>query len=215
MPASAPARRPTRAPREPGARPSSPAALTDTVRAPAFRVVGTSAGAGGTAHAFRLPCPPSWEDPHGRPWAGERRAAHAYRAALDALATGVVLERQAARLRALVATVESETGGPALHHLERVLAFVRRSPGRPVVAPPPAPLTHVVITVPPPRGAATPAALTRRYAITLRWLRDHRYLASRDLRVEWCIARPAPAPRPTRDPLRDWSDDWSDEWDDS
>ena len=146
-----------------------------------------------TSIAFRLPCPPVWDDRQPSVWPAERRAREAYVATLEALATGTVPPEQAVKIQRLASEVRSVSARLTLEHLLRVLGFVRNH-GRAVLPPPEAPLTSVVATVPlPPQGAGE-EGLRRRYAWALEWLQTRRYLATRNLSIEWRVDVAASSP---------------------
>ena len=152
-----------------------------------------------TPVAFRLPCPPAWDDRRPNVWAAERRARKAYVAALEALATGTVPAEQAVKIQRLAGEVRSVSARLGLEHLLRVLGFVRRH-GSAVLPPPEAPLTTVIATVPlPPQGAGE-EGLRRRYAWALEWLQTRRYLATRNLSIEWRVDVAASTPGRERGP---------------
>lgn len=139
-----------------------------------------------TSIAFRLPCPPAWDDRQPSVRAAERRARKAYVTALEALATGTVPAEQALKIQRLASEVRSTSARVALEHLLRVLGFVRKH-GAAVLPAPDAPLTAVIATVPLPPNGAGEDGLRRRYAWALEWLQARRYLATRNLSIEWRV----------------------------
>jgi hypothetical protein len=188
-------------------RPSPPSA-----RGPALYVLGWESATGaaplgspaGSPVAFRLPCPPTLDQPLGVA-AGERRVRKAYFATLDALRTGHVDPDAEGKLARLTREVRSLGARRELQRLQRVQRFVReQAAGWPVIAAPRAPLARVVATV--PAGRAAPRAdeplidqplvderFAHRYAWALDWLRMHRWVAGRGLTLEWRRADEAPA----------------------
>lgn len=162
-----------------------PSASGRPSRAPALYVTG-SPGAGESPIAFRLPCPPAWDDRPPVVRAAERRARKAYFAALDALYRGQVNEDAAGKLRRLVTDVRSLSARAALEHLLRVFNFVRRGGASgPVLVAPPAPCERVAIGVPGAQWTTERERLAERYAWPLEWLRMHRFLAGKSLVVDW------------------------------
>lgn len=177
------------------------AASQSSTRAPAL-YFSAPPSSSSPSFSFRLPCPPAWDDRQPSVWAAERRARKAYIAVLEAMATGTVPGEQSRKVQRLATEVRSASARLGLEHLLRVLGFVRRH-GQPVLPPPPAPLSTVIATVPlPPQGAGE-EGLRRRYAWALEWLQTRRYLASRNLSIEWRVDVAATAARePRRDPMR-------------
>lgn len=141
---------------------------------------------------FRLPCPPSWDDRQPGAWAAERRARRAYFATLDALRTGVVNQAESAKLDRLLHDLRSRSASAAMAHFRVVMEFVRQLGGEPVIQPPPAPLTAVVITAPPSPAGGRAAELAGRYRWALDWLTTRRFLAPREPRIEWRVRRVTP-----------------------
>jgi hypothetical protein len=119
--------------------------------------------------------------------AAERRVRKAYFATLDTLRTGVVEPDRLAKLGRLVAEVRSATTRGGLEHLRAVQRFVRRAAaGWPVIVPPEVPFDRVVVTAPfDPAGPLDGQALERRYEWALDWLRMHRWVAGREVAIEW------------------------------
>lgn len=166
------------------------------MRAPALYVAGfvdrESDGAV-VPFTFRLPCPPSWDDRQPGAWAAERRARRAYFATLDAMRTGVVDQTESTKLDRLLNDLRSRNASSAVGHFRTVMDFVRRLGGKPVISAPPAPLDAVVITAPPsPTGGVRPSDLSERYRWALDWLTTRRFLAVKELRVEWRVRRVTP-----------------------
>ena len=154
--------------------------------------------------AFRLPCSPTLDAPLGVA-AAERRIRKAYFATLDALRTGRVDPDAEAQLTRLTREVRALAVRRALQHLRAVQRFVRReAAGWPVIAAPRTPLVRVVVTAPSlpsgPASHAAPsdAALTRRHAWALDWLRMHRWVAGRGLQIEWHAQERTREPAPAR-----------------
>ncbi len=167
-----------------------------TIRAPALYVSGfvdREADGATVPFAFRLPCPPAWDDRLPGAWAAERRARRAYFATLDALRTGAVDPVETAKIERLIGDLRSHTARTALLHFQRVLEFVGRL-GRSAVPAPTEPMTAVVIGAPPVPAASTrPVDLATRYRWALEWLSTRRFVASKGLRVEWRVRRATPA----------------------
>jgi hypothetical protein len=144
--------------------------------------------------AFRLPCPPAWDDRLPGAWAAERRARRAYFATLDALRTGAVDPVETAKIERLLADLRSNTARAAVRHFQRVLDFVERLGSREVLPVPAEPMKAVVIGAPPvPATSTRPADLATRYRWALEWLSTRRFVASKGLRVEWRVRRSTPA----------------------
>lgn len=143
--------------------------------------------------AFRLPCPPAWDDRLPGAWAAERRARRAYFATLDALRTGAVDPVETAKIERLLGDLRSHTARATVSHFQRVLQFVERLGSSAVVPPPAEPMTAVVIGAPPlPAASTRPANLATRYRWALEWLSTRRFVASKGLRVEWRVRRATP-----------------------
>ncbi|MHB1224130.1 MAG: hypothetical protein ACYC2G_08835 [Gemmatimonadaceae bacterium] len=144
--------------------------------------------------AFRLPCPPTWDDRLPGAWAAERRARRAYFATLDALRTGAVNAVETAKIERLLADLRSRTAQTTMRHFQRVIDFVGRPGGGAVVPAPAEPMTAVVIDAPPlPVASTRPVDLATRYRWALEWLSTRRFVASKGLRVEWRVRRPTPS----------------------
>ena len=156
-------------------------------RQPALYIEGRSAARPDVVASFRLPCPPPLADGRVGAVAAERRVRKAYFATLDALRTGVVDTGRFAKLGRLVDEVRSAATRGGLEHLRAVQRFVRRAAeGWPVIQRPEAPLDRVVVTAPfDPAQRPDGAELEARYAWALDWLRMHRWLAGRDVAIEW------------------------------
>ena len=143
---------------------------------------------GGGTFAFRLPCPPAWEDRAPAAWAAERRARRAYFAALDALRTGVVDEEQATKARRLLHDLKSASARGVVTHFLRIFAMVRQSGGAHIIPTPPVPLAELRVTAP-PMGLTTTEALDARYRWALEWLEARRFVPGRGLRLHWQVRR--------------------------
>jgi hypothetical protein len=148
--------------------------------------------------AFRVPCPPAWDDRPPVVRAAERRARKAYFAALDALYRGEVNEDAAGKLRRLVTDVRSLTARAALEHLLKVFGFVRRGAG-PVLVAPPVPCERVAIGVPGAQWNPDRERLAERYDWPIEWLRMHRFVAGKTLVIDWY---PLPTPSGVVSPVR-------------
>jgi hypothetical protein len=124
---------------------------------------------------------------HAGALAAERRVRKAYFATLDALRTGVVDPDRLVKLGRLLGEVRSATTRAGLEHLRTVQRFVcRAAAGWPVIPGPEAPLDRVVVTAPfDPARRPDRAELERRYAWALDWLRMHRWVAGREIAIEW------------------------------
>lgn len=145
--------------------------------------------------AFRLPCPPSWDDRLPGAWAAERRARRAYFATLDALRTGIVDPVETAKMERLIGDLRSQTARATVRHFQRVVEFVERLGGRRAVVPePPEPMAAVVITAPPvpASGARASDTPSSRYKWALEWLSTRRFVVPKGLRVEWRVRRMTP-----------------------
>ncbi|HEX5580532.1 MAG TPA: hypothetical protein VFX39_03075 [Gemmatimonadaceae bacterium] len=136
--------------------------------------------------AFRLPCPPAWDDRRPAAWAAERRARRAYFATLDALRTGSIDPVEEAKIGRLLDDLRSSSAQQTLRHFQRILDHVRGLAGRPTIPGPPAPMRSVVIAAPSQRGPRRPPDLTARYRWALDWLEARHYVAAgKELRVDW------------------------------
>lgn len=175
---------------------TTPPFLPASTRAPALYVSGLVQGEPGGAmepFAFRLPCPPAWDDRQPGAWAAERRARRAYFATLDALRTGRPDPVEAAKIERLLGDLRSQTARASIRHFQRVLEFVGRTGSGTVLPPPAEPMTTVVITAPPgPAGGNRPAEMAERYRWALEWLSTRRYVVPKGLKVEWRASRAAP-----------------------
>lgn len=156
-------------------------------RAPAIYVAGGMVLGDGELTRLRLPLPPAWDDRAPGAWAAERRAKKAYWAALDALAAGAIRRDAPGQTGRLAAEVRSQTLAAGLRHLLDVFALVERT-GSVYLPRPSVPWDRVVLTVPPsPQGVAV-AALERRYAWALEWLRTRHYVTVKAPRIEWRVS---------------------------
>jgi hypothetical protein len=167
-------------------------------RAPALYVVGFAHPNVEAETAFRLPCPPRWDDAPLGTAAAELRIRKAYLGTLDALRTGCVEPQRLAKLRRLTREVRSESARVALDHLCRVQRFVRWSGGGwPVIPAPEVPLDRIVVTAPVSlEEEFTDAELAHRYAWTLDWMRMHRWTVGRGLLLEWRLYEKPPTDSP-------------------
>jgi hypothetical protein len=156
-------------------------------RAPALYIVGRATARPDVVSTFRLPCPPPVDDGPVGALAAERRVRKAYYATLDTLRTGVVAPDRLAKLGRLAAEVRSATTRAGLEHLRVVQRFVQRAAsGWPVIEPPAVPFDRVVVTAPfDPASPPDRSELERRYEWALDWLRMHRWLAGREVAIEW------------------------------
>lgn len=165
-------------------------------RAPALYVSGlVESGPDGKAapFSFRLPCPPAWDDRLPGAWAAERRARRAYFATLDALRTGDVNPVETAKIERLLGDLRSQTARAAVSHFQRVLDFVDRPGTSAVIPAPSAPMSAVVISVPPnPPTRRRSTDLEARYRWALEWLSTRHFVVSKGLRVEWRVRRATP-----------------------
>ncbi|HEY0971577.1 MAG TPA: hypothetical protein VGE02_11475 [Gemmatimonadales bacterium] len=163
-------------------------------RAPALYVSGTlEHGEDGASLpvAFRLPCPPVWDDRRPAAWAAERRARRAYFATLDALRTGSIDPTEEAKIGRLIEDLRSQSASKTIRHFQRVLEHVRDLAGSPTLPNPPCPMKRVVITVPAPSSSRPRRAsdVAARYRWALEWLEARRYVAAgKELRLEWRFA---------------------------
>lgn len=165
------------------------------VRAPAVYVSGRAAADPASTMAIRLPSPPRWDDRRPSAWAAERRARKAYFAALDALATGLVVAEDVAKLDRLILDVRSATARTALGQLRRVFEYAQRTTGDddPAILPAAAgPCDRIVVALPVGERDERPEVLAERYAWTLEWLRTRRFVVGgKGLAIEWRVARAA------------------------
>ncbi len=161
--------------------------LTRASRAPALYFVGSAAARPDVVSSFRLPCPPRLDAGQLGASAAERRIRKAYFATLDALRTGLVDPTRLAKLGRLASEVRSATTRGGVEHLRVVQRFVRRAAsGWPVILAPEVPFDRVVVTAPfDPEARPDDVELERRYAWVLDWLRMHRWVAGRDVAIEW------------------------------
>ena len=132
--------------------------------------------------------------------AAERRARKAYFAALDALHLGQVNADAVGKLHRLVADLRVGTANRAVEHLLCVFACAGRAPGRPVLPAPCEPLAEVTVTVPAELWSADRERMAARLAWPLEWLRMRRFIAGKELEIEWrLLPGAAPAtPQPVR-----------------
>jgi hypothetical protein len=117
--------------------------------------------------------------------AAERRARKAYFAALDALHLGQVNADAVGKLHRLVADLRAGTASRAVEHLLRVFAFAGRAAGRPVLPTPSEPLAQLTVSVPAELWSSDRERMATRLAWPLEWLRMRRFIAGKELEIEW------------------------------